>query len=137
VNWEYQEKEFTQDQVADYLNFVYTIINLLTNKKYIGKKKFLFQKSKQVKGKKKKFLGVSDWFNYWGSCKELLDDVEKYGKDNFKKEILRLCRTKGEASYFEAKAQFDNDVLLYPSKFYNKIINCRIHSKHLPKDLIR
>lgn len=56
--------------------------------------------------------------------------VESKGKDNYKREILRLCRTKGECSYYEAKLQFQYDVLL-SDEFYNEFIGCKIHAKHI------
>jgi len=45
--------------------------------------------------------------------------------DKFKFEIIKLCDSKFELSYYEAKLQFDNDVLIKDG-FYNGIINCRI-----------
>jgi hypothetical protein len=97
---------------------------------YIGKKNFYFSKTKQVKGKKKRFKVESDWLDYYGSNKELAADVEKYGKENFKREILMLCMSKGDFAYYEAKLQFDFNVLESPD-YYNSWIMCRIHKKHL------
>ena len=59
------------------------------------------------------------------SSNELNEDIIKLGKDNFKFEIIRFCDSKFELAYFEAKIQFDNEVLLKDG-FYNGIINCRI-----------
>ena len=56
---------------------------------------------------------------------ELLTDIEKNGKSNFKFEILRFCQSKSELAYFEAKEQFDREVLLRDD-YYNGIINLRI-----------
>lgn len=112
------------------VGYVYIITNLINNRKYIGKKNFYFSKTKQIKGKKKRIKVESDWRHYFGSNKELLDDVDKFGKDNFKREIIRLCNSKGEFAYYEAKAQFDNNVL-ESDQFYNSWIMCRIHKKHL------
>ena len=36
-------------------------------------------------------------------------------------------------SYYEAKLQFENDVLL-SDQYYNEFIGCKIHSNHLPKN---
>lgn len=115
----------------EFYGFVYKITNLTNNKVYIGKKLFWFKKTKILKGKKKKYLASSDWKEYYGSSKSLLEDVEKFGKENFKREIIRLCKNKSECSYYEAKAQFDLEVLLNPELFYNDWIMCRIHRKHL------
>ena len=63
----------------------------------------------------------------------ILDQIkEAKGVENFKRIIMKLCKTKGECSYYEAKLQFENDVLLN-DEFYNEFIGCKIHSKHLKK----
>jgi hypothetical protein len=112
------------------VGFVYLITNLTNNRKYIGKKNFYFSKTKTVKGKKKKFKVQSDWLSYYGSSAELSEDVELLGKENFKREILRFCISKGEFAYFEAKYQFKENVL-EREDYYNSYIQCRIHKKHL------
>ena len=61
--------------------------------------------------------------------------VEQKGFKAFDREILRLCKSKGECSYWEAKLQFDNNVLL-SDEYYNGIINCKINSRHLSKESI-
>lgn len=111
--------------------FVYKITNLSNNKMYIGKKLFWFKKTRVLKGKKKRFLAESDWKTYYGSSKFLLEDVKNLGEQMFKREIIKLCKNKGECSYFEAKAQFDDQVLLNPEMYYNDWIICRVHRKHL------
>ena len=40
--------------------------------------------------------------------------------------FVRFCNSKSELAYYEAKLQFDNDVLLHEDKFYNGIINLRL-----------
>jgi len=118
------------DNPGEYIGFVYIITNQITDRKYIGKKNFYFSKTKQVKGKKKRYKVESDWLDYYGSNKELSADVEKLGKENFKREILMLCKSKGDFAYYEAKLQFDNNVL-ESLEYYNTWIMCRIHKKHL------
>jgi hypothetical protein len=126
--WFYNGEYF--DTIGDYVGFVYIITNQINNRKYIGKKNFYFSKSKQVKGKKKRYKVESDWLDYYGSNKELQEDVKTLGKENFKREIVRLCKTKAEFGYYEAKLQFDNNVL-ESADWYNTWIMCRIHKKHL------
>jgi hypothetical protein len=118
------------DNPGEYVGFVYQITNQITNRKYIGKKNFYFSKTKQVKGKKKRFKVESDWQDYYGSNKELAADVVELGKENFKREILKLCKSKGEFGYFEAKYQFDKNVL-ESDEYYNTWIMVRVHKKHL------
>jgi hypothetical protein len=108
--------------------FIYVITNLKDNKKYFGKKQIkTVKKLKPLKGKKNKrhFDAETDWKTYTSSSRELNEDIVKHGKENFKFEILKWCDSKFELAYYEAKIQFDNDVLLKPG-FYNGIINCRI-----------
>ena len=108
--------------------FIYVITNLIDNKRYFGKKQIkTIKKLKPLKGKKNKrhFDAETDWKTYMSSSNELNEDIIKLGKDNFKFEIIRYCDSKFELAYFEAKIQFDNEVLLKDG-FYNGIINCRI-----------
>jgi len=115
---------------GNYVGFVYIITNLKSNKRYIGKKLFHFTKSKQIKGKKKRYKVDSDWKTYYGSNDELNRDVKTLGPENFKREILRLCISKGEMTYFEAKLQFQHSVL-ESQDWYNSHIMARVHKKHL------
>ena len=128
--WLYENAEF-DEAPEDTLGFVYIITNTLTGKQYIGKKLFSFAKRRIVKGKSKRFRAESDWKGYYGSNKELLHDVATYGEEHFKREILHLCRTKGQCSYHEAKLQFAMGVLEHPDKFYNEQIRVRVHRSHL------
>ena len=73
----------------------------------------------------------SDWKDYHGS-NDQVKQLREEGK-LFKRRILYLCRTKGECSYYEAKLQFENDVLLRDD-YYNEFIGCKIHSKFI-KDM--
>jgi hypothetical protein len=100
------------------------------NKKYIGKKFFYSTKTKQVKGKKKKFKVFSDWQTYYGSSDILKQDVLQYGKENFIREILHICPSKGICGYLEAKEQFIRDALI-SDEYYNTWIMVRVRKSHL------
>ena len=126
--WIYKGEELKE--IGDYIGFVYLITNLQTNKRYIGKKNFYFSKTRVVKGKKKRSKVESDWKDYYGSNEELKEHVNLYGKDLFNREIIRLCTSKGEMSYFEAKYQFQYEVL-ESDQWYNTWIQCKVHKKHL------
>lgn len=128
--WLYESKEFTEVP-EKVIGYVYLITNTLNGREYIGKKLFTFAKSKQVKGKRKKFRVESDWREYYGSNKELLNDIATHGAEHFKREILHLCTLRGDCSYYEAKLQFQRGVLEHPEMFYNEQIRCRIHRNHL------
>jgi hypothetical protein len=128
MSWIYKG-EIVED-IGNYIGFVYIITNLRTERKYIGKKNFYFSKTKQLKGKKKKYKVESDWKDYFGSNEELNHHVNIFGQDQFRREILRFCTSKGEMSYYEAKYQFHYDVL-ESDQWYNSWISCKIHKKHL------
>jgi len=129
--WHYQGTEWLTPEdfnPKDAYGFVYLITNKTTDQKYIGKKFFWSQKTLPITKKRKrrkKLLVESDWRKYWGSSKHLQEDIDKYGEDNFTREIIHLCKTKGECAYLEAKEQFDRDVLL-TDDYYNGIIQIRL-----------
>lgn len=131
--WLYEGREFMEDEINDYVGFVYRIKNLQSGRMYIGKKLFFSRLSKPpLKGKKRKRIikKQSNWKEYYGSNEQLLEDVKSIGSDNFKREILRLCKTKGECNYYEAKLQFEFDVLK-SMMYYNGHIDVRVHRTHL------
>jgi len=130
--WLYESKEYDETP-EEYQGFVYLITELDTSKKYIGKKNFWRPKILPKNSKRNRRVRTrveSDWKKYFGSSKEVQALVESKGIENYKREILRFCKTKGEMSYYEAKLQFDYDVLL-SDEYYNEFIGCKIHSKHL------
>ena len=130
--WVYNNKEFNETP-EEFQGFVYMITEKDTGKKYIGKKFFWKPKVLPVTKSRKRRVRTrveSDWRTYYGSSKEVKTLVEEKGEDNYIREILKLCRTKGECSYYEAKYQFEFDVLL-SDESYNEFIGCKIHSKHV------
>ena len=130
--WYYRNTSF-KETPEDYQGFVYEITELRTGKKYIGKKNFWKPKTLPKNSKRKRRIRTrveSDWRSYFGSSGDLNQLVEEQGEQNFKRMILKLCKTKGEMSYYEAKLQFENDVLLN-DEYYNEFIGCKIHAKHL------
>lgn len=131
MTWIYQNKPL-EEIPEGYTSFVYLITNEVDGRMYVGKKLFRFTRTSKKKGKKVKKQVDSDWLDYYGSNKELLGDVEALGKKSFKREIIRLCKTKGEASYYEAKEQFARDALL-SEEFYNSWIMVRVRKTHVKK----
>lgn len=129
--WLFEGREFQEADIGDNIGYVYMITNLIDGRRYIGKKLFYFSKTRQVKGRKKKYKAPSDWPAYWSSSPELQADVERLGAANFRREILFLCKTKGTLSYIEAREQFSFRVLEQPEAWYNAIIQCRIHRTHV------
>ena len=128
MNWLYEDKEFTE--VEDYYGFIYLIENLVNGKKYLGRKYLTKAGYKTVKGKRKKLRVESDWRDYYGSSTSLKEDVDHYGKDSFRRTILRLCKSRGECNYFETKYIFDTDAILDP-QYYNNWVSCKIQASHV------
>ena len=130
LNWQHNGKDFTEDLIGDNYGFVYQITNLTNGRKYIGKKFFYSAKTKQVKGKKKKIKVPSDWQTYYGSSAELTKDVLSLGNENFTREIIHLCLSKGDCGYLEAKEQFVRGAL-ESDEYYNTWIMVRVRKSHL------
>lgn len=92
----------------EFVGFIYEITNLVSGKKYIGRKNLTSTRRKQVKQKtdptKKKTVRVtkaSDWESYTSSSAQLNADIVALGKDKFRFEILTAYKTKSELAYGE------------------------------------
>lgn len=86
--------------MEQYYGYIYMTINLINNKKYIGKKK----------GK------IDNW--YLGSGIYLKRAINKYGKENFKKEILDICYSLEEQNQKE-KEWIEKYNAVEDNMFYN------------------
>ena len=140
MTW-YFQNEIIESLPEECVGFVYLITNLISGRKYIGKKLAKFSKTtyKVVKlkngtKKKKKIRSKidSDWREYYGSNTELSKDVDTLGAENFKREILFYCKSKAECSYIEAREQFTHKVL-ESKDYYNGQISVRVHGSHILK----
>jgi hypothetical protein len=132
MTWQYQGKEFTEDCIDDHFGFVYLITHISSGRKYIGKKFFSKAGYKQVKGKRKRIRKTNDWKKYWGSNKELQEEIKINGEDQYQREILYLCKTRSECSYYETYEIFVRHALL-SMDFYNSWVTCKIRKDHLIK----
>lgn len=86
-------------------HYIYEITNLINGKKYIGKRscKCPIEEDK-----------------YMGSGTKLKEDFKKYNKENFKKEVLEICKDENEV-YKREKYYLDiydasNDPMYYNIK---------------------
>jgi len=136
-HWEF-EREMSP---KTHQGFVYLIINKLTQRVYIGKKRYFSVTTlPPLKGKKrnrKQFKEMA-WRSYTGSSTELNENIEKLGKSNFSFICLCECETQAELTYTETKLQFDMNVLtdVMPCgerKYYNKAIGA---IKFLPPKVV-
>lgn len=134
--WLFKEKCLEQPPEG-YIGYIYLITNNLSGKFYVGKKSFVFRKktkiSKKARKGTRKRVNISyvdsGWKEYWGSSKELLEDIEKLGKENFTREILMFCENKSQLNYWETHFQFSKEVLLQDT--YNKWISVKVYKTRL------
>jgi hypothetical protein len=135
MHWTYEGKQI--DELPEGCEaFVYLITNLTNGMMYVGKKLAKFKVTKPpLKGKKNKRRSTkeSDWRDYWGSSDRLNADVEELGVENFTREILHICPSRGIASYLEAREQFERRVL-ETDDYYNGIINVRVGGSKILKE---
>lgn len=136
-DWYYKNKIFklTDDK---YYGFVYKItcinkLNKYFNFFYIGKKNFFTNRKQNLSKKElidikdkrlKKYKIItkeSNWLNYNSSNKELIELI-KLNKNDFKKEILYLCRDKKDLTYLEVKSQFEYKCLESNNCFNSNIL---------------
>ena len=135
MNWLYKGEEMSslEDFPTSTFGFVYRITHIPSGKAYIGKKFVKFTRKAKltkkdlalyegIKGRKPSFKKVtkeSDWKDYWGSNKYLLELLKSEPKENFKREILALAPGKKLLTYEETKALFVYQVLEKPEEFFN------------------
>jgi hypothetical protein len=124
-HWEYH----TTIDVDNSFGFVYLITNMITGRKYLGKKQFHSYR-------KKKRVAETKWQNYTGSSVELNQDIKNMRKSNFHFLILQVYKTRGGLVYGEANMQHKLDTLTDTDKdgdrnWYNKQIGS---IKFIPKE---
>ena len=106
------EYDSTDRFPANCIGFIYKITNIKTGKFYIGRKSlFSTTKKKLTKveiaeqsgpGRKpttKMVTKESNWQDYWGSNKILLQEIKDGGSEAFRKEILKFCFNKKQLTY--------------------------------------
>lgn len=111
-----------------YFGFIYTVTNLVSGRKYLGKKQYWVYK-------KRKPFKENNWHYYTSSSKELNEDIKALGKQNFEFKIIKNCTTRGGLTYIEANQQHKKDVLTAPHQdgrlWYNKQIAA---IRYIPKE---
>jgi len=103
------------------IGFIYKITNTVNGKIYIGRKSFTASKKTAIgkralakmvdkrRSKTKTVVKSSNWQLYTGSNKQLNEDIKN--GDNIDREILHLCFTKKQMTYWELFYQMQYDVL--------------------------
>ena len=125
---------------TEYYGYIYMTVHTKTGRKYIGKKAFQHTTNKKLgkkelaelpitRGKKptkKQVIKESDWKTYYGSASE----IKSLPKDEMKRYVLMLCKTKKQLTYCETKYLFQYNVLED-----DRFINDNILGKFYRKDL--
>ena len=127
------------------VGFVYKITNIRTGKFYIGRKSLYSNTKKRLtkaekalqtgpgrKPTSKRVIAESNWINYWGSNKTILQEIKEGGTDYFRKEIIKFCFSTKELTYWEMHFQCINEVLLT-----DKSYNTNILGKFFPNDFLK
>ena len=130
-HWTYKN-QIVEDIPEGVYGFVYRVVSNLSDRKYIGRKSVQSVRRKPLTKKQKESGRVrkqvirkeSDWRSYMGSCKPLLDEIKKVGKEHYKFEILAWAYTKGQLSFLEEMLQHKLNVLCDDS-YYNDSIGSR------------
>ena len=147
MSWTYKNQKIGDiSQFPDNaFGFVYIVTHKPTNKSYIGKK-VLFHNKKQKIGKRdlEKLQGVvgrrpayklvvkeSDWLSYYGSQVDIKKLLLEGKKDEFERNILKICFDKKSLTYYEVKYQMLYEVLEKPDEWFNDNILGKFYSKDL------
>lgn len=129
-SWKFDGKEFnlSEEELKEYVGFVYKLYNPNNEMKYIGKKLFWNTVWRKKKKRRVRKLVKSDWEVYCGSGWKFDLPTEK--QLPLQRTILKLCKAKGWMSYYELKYQVEEDALIRED-YANGIISCKISAKHL------
>jgi hypothetical protein len=125
---------------TEYYGYIYMTVHTKTGRTYIGKKAFQHTTNKKLgkkelaelpvtRGKrptKKQVIKESDWRTYYGSANE----IKLLPKDEMKRYVIMLCKTKKQLTYCETKYLFQYNVLED-----DRFINDNILGKFYRKDL--
>ena len=142
-NWTFNGEPFLELEDTSFQGFVYLITNNLSGRRYIGRKYFWSLRKKRKTKKNpstRRQRSESDWKDYWSSSDYVHADIKEFGIENFTREILMICKTRGDCNRIETMLLWENRVL-ETDDFYNetvgnfrksseKIIEARIYSKN-------
>lgn len=135
--WKYENKviESLEDFPPDTYGFIYEVLHKPTQKRYLGKKVLLFNRTlPPLKGtkKKRKVIKESDWKTYYGSHEVIKKLIKEGKKEEFDRTILQCVSSKKLLTYYETKFLFIKEVLEPHDE--NCYINDNILAKFYRKD---
>ena len=150
-SWSYKGEIITaiSDMPEGTYGFIYETLHKPTGKKYIGKKVLYFERNKKLGKKalaalkeerkakgiggrvplKQKVVTESDWKDYYGSHKDILDLLKKGESTKFIRKILCFVPNKKLLTYYECKYLFINEALEQKDRYINDNILGKFYRK--------
>lgn len=134
---------YTVDNIGEPVGFIYKITNTVNGKIYIGRKSFtssnktalgkraLAKMTDKRGSKSKTVIKHSNWAHYTGSNRQLNEDIKN--GESITREIIHLCYTKKQMTYWELFFQVQHDVLRsqsYNDNILGKFFRSDLLNKH-------
>lgn len=142
-NGKMQEYDSVEKFPQGCVGFIYRITNIKTGRFYIGRKSIYSTTKKKLtkaelaehtgpgkKPRSKMVTKESNWKDYWGSNKTILEEIKVDGVSHFRKEIIKFCFSTKQLTYWEMHYQCVENVLLTDRSY-----NDSIGSKFFRRDL--
>jgi len=127
--WLFRGEEVTPETLSPYFGFVYIITDIQNGKKYVGQKQIWFHR--KVRGATRRKRTESDWRSYFSSNEEL-KMLAKEDCSRFRREILHLCRSKGEMNWKEIE-----EIVMRRALYSEEYMNDNISGKYFRKNVSR
>jgi len=124
--------------------FVYEVLHLPSNKRYIGRKQLISTTTKSLgkkelaqltdkrASKKKKVQKESDWKTYYGSHSEIKQFIKEGRQEEFERNILEFAFSPKHLTYLETKYLFSLSVLEKETEYFNDNILGKFFRKDIP-----
>ena len=144
--WKYNELVISDiNEIPDEaFGFVYEVVHLPSNKRYIGRKQLISTTTKALgkkelaqltdkrASKKKKVKKESDWKTYYGSHSEIKQLIQEGRQEEFERNILEFAFSPKHLTYLETKYLFSLGVLENESQYFNDNILGKFFRKDIP-----
>lgn len=122
-------------KIREYAGFIYQITNLISGKRYVGRKYFFHthaKKQKKPTGRVAVKVFESNWKAYTSSSRNVNHDIRALGAENFRFEILECLKSRRALIEREVDLMLELDVMnarLQDGEyaFYNETINAKTY----------
>jgi len=144
--WKYKESNISDiSEIPEgAFGFVYEVIHLPSNKRYVGRKQLISVTTKALgkkelaeltdkrASKKKKVHKESDWKTYYGSHSEIKQLIKDGKHEEFERRILQFAYNPKHLTYLETKYLFSLGVLEKTEIYFNDNILGKFFRKDIP-----